>query len=83
VRVVLKVHKKGIIVLPKKLREALEVDEGDEVVAELVGDKLVIRALKPKIVDVDPEIVERLLGEEFSLEKSRYARMVSGEEAGS
>ncbi|MEL9908032.1 MAG: AbrB/MazE/SpoVT family DNA-binding domain-containing protein [Desulfurococcus sp.] len=73
---ILKVRKKGIIILPKKLREALGVDEGDEVIVEVVGEELVMRALKPRIVDVDPEIAERLLREEYDLERGRYARMI-------
>ncbi len=82
-RVVLRVRRKGVIILPKRLREAVGIDEGGEVVAEVVGDKLVLRALKPRVVDVDPELIEGLLREEYNLEKRRYWRMVSGEEAGS
>ncbi len=67
VRMVLKIHKKGILVLPKKLREILGVNEGDEVVAEVVGDSIVLRALKPKVVDVDPKIIDEILREERGL----------------
>lgn len=74
---VLKVRKKGIIILPKRLREVLGVDEGDEIIVEVADRKLVMRALKPRVVDVDPEIVERLLREEYDLERSRYMRMIS------
>ncbi len=79
----MRVRRKGVIILPKRLREAVGIDEGGEVVAEVVGDKLVLRALKPRVVDVDPELIEGLLREEYNLEKRRYWRMVSGEEAGS
>lgn len=82
-RVVLRVRRKGVIILPKKLREAVGIDEGSEVMAEVVGDKLVLRALRPRVVDVDPEVIGRLLREEFDLEGRRYWRMVSGGEAGS
>ena len=82
-RVVLKVRRKGIIVLPKRVREALGVSEGDGVIVEVVGGELVMRALKPRIVDVDPEMIERFLREEYDLERDRYTRMVRGEEAGS
>lgn len=82
-RVVLKVHRKGIIVLPKGLREAVGIDEGDEVVVDVVGDRLVLRALKPRIVDVDPKVVEELLREEYRLEGERYRRMLSNEETSS
>ncbi len=79
----MKVRRKGVIILPKRLRDALGVSEGDEVIAEVVEDKLILRALKPKVVDVDPEIVEEILREDYELEKSRYVRMVVGEKAGS
>jgi antitoxin MazE len=82
-RVILKVYKKGIIVLPKRLREILGINEGDMIVAEVMGDKLVMRALKPKVVDVDPKIVEEILREEYELEKNKYTRMISGEETSS
>ena len=61
--VVLKVRKNGAIFLPKGLRDALGIGEGDELVAEVVDGKLVARPLRPKVVDVDPGLVERLLRE--------------------
>lgn len=76
----MKVHRKGVIVLPKRLREAMRVGEGDYVVAEVVGEELVLRALKPMVVDVDPEVVEKILREEYDLEKARFSRMVSSGE---
>ena len=82
-RVILKVRKKGIIILPKRLREAIGIDEGGEVIVDVVGDRLVLRALKPKVVDVDPEVVKKLLREEYCLERKRYVRMISSEKAGS
>ena len=79
---VLKVRKKGVIILPKGLRDALGIGEGDELVAEVVDGKLVMRPLRPKVVDVDPGLVERLLREEYELEAGRYARMTSRGGAG-
>ncbi len=76
-RVILKVRKKGIIILPKKLREAVGIDEGGEVIVDVVDDKLILKALKPKVVDVDPEVVEKILREEYGLEEERYVRMIS------
>ncbi len=75
-RVVLRVRKKGVIILPKSLREALSVKEGDELLAEVKDGKLVIKPLRPKIADVDPEAVERLLREERIREEERYVRLV-------
>ena len=80
--VVLKVRRKGIIILPKRLREAVGISEGDEVVVEVVGNELVMRALKPRVVDVDPELVERFLREEYDLERDRYTRLVRSGKAG-
>ncbi len=75
-KMVLKVRKKGVIILPKKLREIIGINEGDEVVVEIKDDKLVMRVLKPKIVDVDPNIVENLLREEYEVEKERYRELL-------
>ena len=78
----MKVRKKGVIILPKRLREAIGVNEGEEVIVDVVGDRLILRALKPKVVDVNPEIVEKILSEEYSLESRRYARMISSGKTG-
>lgn len=37
------------------MREALKVKEGDELVAELREGKIILRPLKPEIVDVAPK----------------------------
>jgi hypothetical protein len=47
------------------------VREG-EVIAEVVGDKVILRALRPRVVDINPEFVEELLREEYELEKNKY-----------
>jgi bifunctional DNA-binding transcriptional regulator/antitoxin component of YhaV-PrlF toxin-antitoxin module len=67
----LKIRRKGILILPKKLREAVGFEEEDKVIAEVVGDSLVLRALKPKVVNVDLKLVEKLLREEDKFEKQR------------
>lgn len=81
-RVVLRVGRKGVLILPKRVREALGVGEGDEVLVEVVGDRLVLRALRPRVVDVDPGVVEELLREEGGFEEARYEGMVSGGKVG-
>ena len=50
------------------VEEGSEYLGSDEVIVEVVGDKLVLRALKPRIVDTDPGIVEGILREEYGLE---------------
>ncbi len=71
-RVILKIRKKGIIILPKKLREKIEVKEGDSIIAEVVENTIVLRPLTPKIVDIDPKFVEEILKEEAEMEKRKY-----------
>lgn len=43
-----KVGRKGYIILPKAIREAVGIDEGDEVVIE-IRDGIVIKPVKKKI----------------------------------
>ncbi len=64
VRVVLKVRRKGVLILPKVLRESVGIEEESEVVAEVIGDSIVVKPLKPRVVDVDPEEVRRIVEEE-------------------
>jgi len=80
-RTVLKVGKKGVIVLPKAFRERVGIEEGGEVLAEVVGDAIVLRPLKPRIVNVDPGIVEAILAEERREWEEKLKRIV--EETGS
>ena len=75
-RFVLRVRKKGVLILPKALREASGLTEGDDVVAEVVEDGIVLRPLRPVRVRVDPEVVESLLREEFEIEEERLRRLV-------
>ena len=43
--------------------------------AEVVGDSLVLRVPKPRVVDTDPIFVEELLREEARFEEHRYRRI--------
>jgi len=52
----LKVGKKGYIILPKALREAVGIREGDEVTVEL-GDGIILKPARR----VDPEEIRRAL----------------------
>ena len=45
--------------------------------------KVVIKALKPRVVDINPEVVEEILGEEHKVEASKCKRMISSGELGS
>jgi len=76
VRTVLKVGKKGVIVLPKAFRERMGIEEGDKVLVEVVGDTIVLKPLKPRIVDVDPNMISSILAEERSEWEERLNRIV-------
>lgn len=79
-RVILKVRKKGIIILPKKLREIAGIKEGDNVVAEVVANTIVLKSLRPKVVNIDPNLVEKILREEIEMENRKYEEMFKTEE---
>jgi len=71
-RVILKIRKKGVLILPKGIRRVSGIDEDDEVIVEADKNIIIIKSLKPKIIDVDPKIVDRLLSEEYEVEASKY-----------
>jgi len=77
-RIVTKVRKKGVLILPKRVREAAGIREGDEVLIEVGEGLLVIRPLRPKIVDVDPSLLEELLREEYRLEARKHEEILKG-----
>ena len=52
-----KVGRKGYIILPKAIREAVGIDEGDEVIIE-VRDGIVIKPVKKRI---DVEVIRKKL----------------------
>jgi AbrB family looped-hinge helix DNA binding protein len=71
---ILKVRKKGVLILPKRLREEVNIREGDEVAVEVRKGSLIITPFRPKVVDVDPAFVERLLREEIRFEEEGNGR---------
>ena len=75
VRAILRIGKKGVLILPKKLRESLNVGEGDELLAEVSEGVLILKPFKPKIVDVDPSLIEKILSEEDELERRKIRRI--------
>ncbi len=80
-RRVLKVRRKGLIILPKSLREKAGIREGEEVLAEVVDDTIVLRSLKPRVVNIDPSVVEKIIMEERREWEDRIDRITR--EAGS
>ncbi len=68
---VARVGRKGVVVLPKAFREALNLKEGDLVCMELVGDAIVLRKLAPKRVRLGgrvSQVVREVKREELELE---------------
>lgn len=61
-------RKKGVLILPKVLRESVGVEEGDVLVAEVKDGAIVLRPLKPKVVEIDRRMVEEILEEEKKVE---------------
>ncbi|MGC9097075.1 MAG: AbrB/MazE/SpoVT family DNA-binding domain-containing protein [Infirmifilum sp.] len=68
--VLLRIRKKGVLILPKSLREAAGIEEG-EVLAEARDGVIVLRPFKLKEVEVDRRIVDELLREEGGLERRK------------
>jgi len=77
-RVVLRVRRKGVIILPKALRAAAGIEEESEVVAEAGPGVVVLKPLKLREVDVDPEAVERVLREEGEAEARKLYDLLRG-----
>ncbi|RLF19412.1 MAG: AbrB/MazE/SpoVT family DNA-binding domain-containing protein [Thermoprotei archaeon] len=74
--IVLKVRKKGILIIPKHIRERVGIEEDSEVIVEVKDSSLIIRPLKPKVVRIDPNVIEELLREEYILEGRKYEGIV-------
>ena len=70
-RAILKIYRKGIIVLPKSIRQTIGVDEGDSLIAEVKDSAIVLTPLIPKRVKLGgrvSEIVRATKREEVELE---------------
>lgn len=77
-RVVLRVRRKGVVILPKALRAVAGIEEDGEVVAEASPGVVVLRPLRLREVDVDPEAVERVLREEGEAEARKLHDLLRG-----
>lgn len=77
-RVVLKVRRKGVAVLPKALREAAGIEEESEVIAIASPGAVVLKPLKLKEVDVNPKLVEEILREEGEAEARKLRDFLRG-----
>lgn len=68
---VVKIRKKGILIIPKRLREEVSI-QGGEVSIEVKEVGLLIKPLKTMVVDVDPNIVDELIEDGGALERANY-----------
>jgi len=57
---ILKVRKRGVVILSKELRSKAGIEEDSEVVAEIRGNEVLLRLLKSVIVSVDWAAVEKI-----------------------
>ncbi|MCC6060434.1 MAG: AbrB/MazE/SpoVT family DNA-binding domain-containing protein [Desulfurococcaceae archaeon] len=72
----MKVRRKGVIILPKELRLRAGIEENSIVLAEITEKGVLLRALKPITVRVDPAVIERILSEEGRLEKEKLREII-------
>jgi len=74
---ILKVRKKGVVILPKELRTKTGIEEDSEVVAEIRGNEVLLRPLKPVIVRVDWASVEKILHEGNKVEEEKLREILT------
>jgi len=74
---ILKVRKKGVVILPKELRTKAGIEEDSEVVAEIRGNEVLLRPLKPVIVRVDWASVEKILHEGNKVEEEKLREILT------
>lgn len=72
----MKVRRKGVIILPKELRLRAGIEENSIVLAEITEKGVLLRALKPITVRVDPAVIERILSEEGRLEEEKLRKII-------
>ncbi len=72
----MKVKRKGVVILPKELRLRAGIEENSIVLAEITEKGVLLRALKPITVRVDPAVIERILSEEGRLEEEKLRKII-------
>ena len=69
-RAIVKLYSKGIVVIPKAIRDAVGVGEGDTLVVEATREAIVLRPLRPKRIKLGGrvrDILRRIREEEIKL----------------
>jgi AbrB family looped-hinge helix DNA binding protein len=74
-RFVLKVGKKGVVILPKMLRAEAGIEEESLILAEVRDNNIILRPLKPVTVSIDWAVVEKLLAEEREDEEEKMLEL--------
>ena len=72
---ILKVGKRGVVILSKELRSKAGIEEDSEVV-EIRGNEVLLRLLKSVIVSVDWAAVEKILHEEDEVEEEKLRKIL-------
>ena len=68
---ILKVRKKGVVILPKELRIKAGIEENSEVVAEIVDNGVLLRPLKLVTVRFDEKVIDEMLSLEKEVEEKK------------
>jgi len=77
--VVVKVGRKGVIVIPKALRELVGIEEKSLVILGVEKGKIVIKPLKVVRVEATKKarrVLEEALSEEYRLEEEKARRII-------
>lgn len=68
-------RKKGVLILPKSVREAAGIDEG-EIIAEAREGEIVLKPFRLREVEIDPKIADQILKEEDELERRKISAIL-------
>ena len=52
---IVKLRKKGVVILPKRIREEVGIKEGDALIVTVKGNEIILRKLEPLKVRIDPK----------------------------
>jgi len=75
-RKIVKLRKKGVLILPKKIREEVGIKEGDDLVVTVKKGEIILRKFEPLKVRIDPDKVDKLLREELELEEEKVEEVL-------
>ena len=60
---IVRMGKKGVVVIPKEVRDSLHLAEGTPFILEVRGSEIVMRPLIPEKVNLDTETIQRIVRE--------------------